>query len=121
VTKSLTIMGNSFDLDGNSAVQCLSLTNAGITVTIFELRVTGGSSSSDGAGIYVADAALIMNNCSITGNELSARVSGGGLAVVDSGTAKLTDCTISNNGASSQGNYGGAAYFGAGVTAVLTR
>ena len=119
--KSLTIMGNSFDLDGNNAVRCINIATSSTTVTIFDLKVTAGSSSDGGAGIYVTNAALIMNNCSITGNELSDRASGGGLAVDNAGTATLTDCTISNNGALTRGNYGGAAYFGAGVTAVLTR
>ena len=121
VTETLTMNGNSFYLDGHNGVRCLSITTSGITVTIYDLRVTDCSSSSDGAGIYVSDATLIMSNCSITNNELLDRLSGGGLAVVDSGSARLSDCTINNNGAASQGNYGGAAYFGLGSTAVFTR
>lgn len=121
MTQTLTFYGNSFDLDGNNGVRCLSITASGITVTINDLRVTDCSSSTDGAGIYVSDATLIMSNSSLTNNELLDRVSGGALAVVDSGSARLSDCTISNNGAASQGNYGGAAYFGSGSTGVFSR
>ena len=63
-------------------------------VTLNDLTITGGS-ASDGGGIYLDQALLEMNYCTVTGN--SAVFSGAGINIGGDGSATIINSIISNN------------------------
>ena len=67
---------------------------SGVTLTMNDVTVTGGSTSSLGGGIDVqASAQLNLNRVSVTGNQAA-----NGAGISNRGTINLTDVAISNNG-----------------------
>jgi hypothetical protein len=81
--------------------------NGGVgTVTLEQLRITGGHTAGDGGGIFHQGTALLMTDCTVTGN--AADFSGGG--IYNQGILELTRCTISDNHAPTL--YGGGIQVG---------
>ncbi|HWE83508.1 MAG TPA: Ig-like domain repeat protein, partial [Terracidiphilus sp.] len=78
--------------------------NAGVAgVTISNLTIVNGSSSSGGSGLTNAGTATITN-CTFSGNQAT----GGGAAgaIENTGTLTITGCTFANNSATGGGNGG---------------
>ena len=99
----------------------------GASITIANLTITGGSSSTDGGGIFVGEEALTLSNCVVTGNTSAHRWrrhhrrlgirgtpasltlqntsitgntagdDGGGIYFYDSGSLLMENSTISGN------------------------
>ena len=83
--------------------------DTGVTASLSNLTITGGSTSGFGGGVYADNATLTLTDCTISGNSAG---HGGGL-LINEGSATLNDCTIDGNSASAKGggldNYGGTA------------
>ncbi|HWE83524.1 MAG TPA: Ig-like domain repeat protein, partial [Terracidiphilus sp.] len=78
--------------------------NAGVAgVTISNLNIVNGSSSSGGSGLTNAGA-MAITNCTFSGNQAT----GGGAAgaIENTGTLTITGCTFANNSATGGGNGG---------------
>ena len=80
--------------------------DSGTTAAISGLTITGGSSSTDGGGVYNQGTAT-LSDCTLSAN--TANNNGGGVG--GDGTTALYDCTISGNSAAGGGGLvvGGAA------------
>ncbi len=85
--------------------------NANVTASISGIKMTGGTTTGNGGGLYSDGGKITLTNCTVSGN--SANIGGG---VLIFGTAKLTNCTISGNSA----NIGGGLYINNGATATLS-
>ena len=83
----------------------------GVTASLSGLTITGGTTASNGGGLYNLGGTITLTDCSLSGN--SAAGSGGGL-YSSGGTTTLTDCTLSGNTAAGSG--GGA--FAVGTTTI---
>lgn len=92
----LTITGNSsgrvFNInDGTTAVQ--------MSVTLSDMKITGGKSSTEGGGIYLFGDSLSIVRTEITGNS-STTGSGGGIFIASKfASLSVTDSVISKNSA----------------------
>ena len=110
ITDSVSINGGSqtgFIISGQNiaALRPISINATGIIVSIRDLTVTGGNSSSGGGAIRVdGGATATFTNLTITGN---AATSGAGINVATSSTLYLINSTITNNTVSSSGGDGG--------------
>ena len=87
---------------------------ADTTAVLDGFVVTGGSSTSDGAGISLLVASPSLSNLTITGNHTTAN--GGGLCN-NSGNPTITNCSFIQNSAA----YGGGMYNYAGGVPVISR
>ena len=91
--------------------------DSGVTASISELTITGGSVTGVGGGVSNSGT-LTLTNCTIMSSGASSR--GGGLANLAGDTATLTDCIISGDGAGYQGggieSYGTLKLYGCHVT-----
>ena len=105
-----SIGGLTIDASGQSCV--LSITN-GADVSLIGLRLTRGSTTGYGGGIYNESGTLTLTNCMVVGN--SAQYSGGGI-YSNRGTLTLTNSTVVGNSARDSG--GGI--YSSGGTLTLT-
>ena len=94
--------------DGTSGVFQV---DAGVTATLADLTITGGS-AVNGAGLDNFGEAT-LTYCTLTGNSASA--DGGGVNDGGTGTTTLADCTFSGNTAL----FGGGLYNSSGTTKVI--
>ena len=106
VTISNSIFKNIRSLS-YGALGCINHSNNGI-VTITNSTFIDNYSLSTGAGVYIENMGLIMDNCIITKN--TARLDGGGMYLI---TPVCTNCIFNISGKSSftnntSGGYGGA-------------
>ncbi|MGK7923788.1 MAG: DUF4347 domain-containing protein, partial [Spirulina sp.] len=92
---------NYIILDGQNNTRIFDITDS--TVTLDNLTIRNGSTSSSGGGILSHNSNLKISNSTISGNY--ANLFGGGL-YIDKGTVNISNSTIS-------GNY--ANYFGGGI------
>lgn len=109
VDKSITISGPGADnlaVDGNASSRVFHIAPEQ-TVSITGLTVTNGVTTQDGGGIYNDHAALVLNDCTITGTSAD---TGGGIYnqgdFEGSATLQISNSTISVNTAT----YGGGIY-----------
>ena len=107
----LVIEGGGFAVDGQDTAGVRPVTiAANTTVTINNLTVTGGDTSTlgvgneDGGGIS-NKGNLTVNNSTVTGN--SASIDGGGIWNSSTGTLTVNNSTISNN---TSAQFGGGIY-----------
>ena len=104
-------------LDADHAGSVLTImSGVAPTVTLERLRITGGALSV-GAGIFHEGAALLMSDCTVTGNTLADGF-GGGVLSGNNATLEMTRCTVNNNQVT------GASWYAAGIytdgTTILT-
>jgi CSLREA domain-containing protein len=113
INKNLTIQGpgaTNLTVSGNMASRVFSM-NAGISVTLDGLRVSGGSVfGANGAGI-LNKGTLTITNSSISGNFASGGDGGG---IYNQGSLNITNTLVSNNTASP-----GGGIYNAGTLGVL--
>lgn len=99
---SLTIDGpaTGVTISGNNASRVLL--NSGAAVSLQNLTITGGAQGSGpvihGAGIYNAGGTMTLTKVTVSGNTASSGLNGGGIYNAG-GTMTLTNSTISNNSA----------------------
>jgi hypothetical protein len=105
------VVSRIFDVNGTTA----TINASGVlNVTISNVTMTGGnqnggvggSTTSDGGAVFMADEALTFDTCVITGNTAGTG-QGGAIAVGTSGFLRLLNTTVSGNTAS----VGGGVYF----------
>jgi CSLREA domain-containing protein len=95
-TETITGPAAGLTVNGGGKSQVL-LVDGGVTASLSNLTITGGSSPLSGGGVNNAGS-LALANCTISGNSAQ---SGGGVG--NAGSLALTNCTVSSNSAS----YGG--------------
>ncbi len=114
INKNLSINGpgaNLLTVSGNNASRVFNI-NAGFTVAISGLTVTGGRAPNNESGGGISNGGtLSLSNCVVSGNTAPGiEVAGGG--IYSTRTLTISDCTISGN-ASSGG--GGILVFGGSI------
>lgn len=119
VTSAITITGNgtaNTKIDGGGLFRVFAIDTGGDlslnNLTIQNGMCNGGSSCSDGAGIYNA-ATLTINNATISGNTANSK----GAGVYNTGTLIVTNSTFSNNTLGLTGD-GGGIYNNGGTTTI---
>jgi fibronectin-binding autotransporter adhesin len=118
---SLTIVGSNGQATINASNQCRDflIENSG-TVVLQNLKVTGGSNSSQGGGIYLQSGVLTLNAVNLTGNYAG----GGGTATNHFANGKNTasNQNLGSNGANgaSVAGYGGGIYMSSGTLNLLS-
>jgi CSLREA domain-containing protein len=139
-TLTIQSSGGAATIDASGLGDRVLQVQAGATVTLQGLTLTGGSLGNNGAGILNAGT-LTLDNVTLTGNSATGGGFGGGLANF-SGTATINAGTISANNAAQGGGLaviggtvsvnrslitgndattlGGGAYVGGGATLDLT-
>ena len=70
------------------------------TITLYQLRITGGNSPEEGGGIFNVGL-MTLTDCTVRGNE--ATEAGGCLRNISGATLELTGCTLSENEAADGG------------------
>ena len=115
VNKSLTIQGYGVSntivqahATQGSATDRVFLISSGKTVTIKNMTIRNGNTTSNGGGIYNDDGTLTLMNCTVSDNIVdhpSEPRDGGG--IYNEGTLALTNCTLSGN---TSRNSGGGIY-----------
>ncbi len=127
--QTITLTGNQLELSKTGAIPTWTITgpvkgvtvsgdglsrvfqvDAGVTASISQLTITGGTATSGGGGLINFGTAT-LTNCTVSGNTAS---TGGGLDN-NGTTVTLTNCTVTSN--TSTGTGGGLTNFG---TATLT-
>ena len=104
-------------LDGNTTQRVIAIPPSAGTITLQDLRVTGGAvSDSLGAGIFNDSSSLEMRSCTLVDNHAanSSSESFGG-AISSFGNLTLTDCHLTGNSA---GSLGGGIHVGPGSSNV---
>jgi hypothetical protein len=128
IRDSLTINGNgstvtAVGLTGANVDRVFHIAGASVVVTINSLTIKGGKPSgflSLGAGLYVRDASVTLNNCTVTENTTAADATaddGGGIAVVGTfvaPAAMLAHLTLDHTTVS-----GNAGLNGGGIVCIL--
>lgn len=104
INKNLTITGTGHNvtISGNHVTRVFNLT--GGTITMNQLTIADGYTTSDGGGIYIGGATLAVMNSTFSGN--SCQSPGGGGIELWVGTANVNNCTFIGNSATA-GGYGG--------------
>ena len=102
VNQDLTLrgQGKNTTLDGNKQGRVLRI--GGGTVTVRDLKITNGQTTSLGAGIYVATAAVLINVL-VTGNTGDPNNFGGGIEADSGSSLRLVNSTVSGNTAGGSG------------------
>lgn len=115
LSRSVSITGpvgaSGVTITGNNAMQ-LFVVNNGITATLTDLTITGGTSTSTGGGALVNKGTLIVTSSVFTSNTTT--ISGGAIANI--GTLAITGSTFAGNTATSSG--GGGALFNSGIVTI---
>ena len=128
IKDSVTINGNgstvtAVGLIGANVDRVFHIDGASVVVTINSLTIKKGKTSgflSLGAGLYIRDASVTLNNCTVTENSTAADATvddGGGIAVVGTfvaPTARLARLTLDRTTVS-----GNAGLNGGGIVCVL--
>jgi hypothetical protein len=126
----LVVDGHSYTINGGSASRIFYLSNSGTELTIMDLVLTNGYSSSSsyggqyGGAMYIGSGVtLVMSACTFS-NNLAVAGYGGALNLGStSGTSDilitLTSCNFLGNSVLTNG-YGGGMYIGTGVTVTIT-
>jgi len=83
------------------------------TVTLKDMTIRNGKTTTDGGGIYNDHGTLTLTNCTVS--DYSSDSDGGGI-LNEAGTLTLTNCTISDNSSTDNG----AGIFHGGSTLTLT-
>jgi len=104
IAADLAIEGNGYSISGNDAYGIFAAN--GSSLTINNLIITAGFSSTAGGGIYVLQGSLTLSNSTIQG--ASARDAGGGIYANDS-RVEIIGSEIRDNSAGASG--GGGLYF----------
>jgi Ca2+-binding RTX toxin-like protein len=90
-------------------------------VSVSGLTFTGGSSTSNGGGIYIAQGDVTLSRITVTGN--SADDTGGGIAAFGGSNLRIESSTISGNsvggGEQFDFNYGGGVYSAQGSNVTI--
>lgn len=103
INSDVTINGGGvITVDGNASTRIFGI-YPGTTATLNDMTITNGSFGGGGGGILVYNAALTVNNVTISGNT---GTYGGGIASVG-GTINVINSTISGNSASAGTGQGG--------------
>jgi predicted outer membrane repeat protein len=117
ILKSLTItgwlIGGPPTLDGTNSGRVVTIDDGANTVpppsvTLSNITIENGNSSSDGGGVLVVNASLTVDDVTFSNNSAS----GGGGAIANDGTLTVQHSTFSNNSA----NGGGAIADGSTLT-----
>lgn len=103
VTSELAISaGGPLVIDGNGKVICdgasstrIFLVEAGAELTLNNLSITNGSTTSNGGGIYNSGS-LVIKHCTISGNQTWGEAGHGG-GIFNSGELLMIDSTLSLN------------------------
>ncbi len=97
-------------IKGNNSFRILTLVNSAV-VTINNLTISNGFSSTLGGGIFMGNSStLTLNGCTVGSNSSSGN--GGGVYMANSGTLTLSNATITENTAI---NGGGVYMFDSGT------
>ena len=98
------LQSQGITVNANNSFRVFTLVNSAV-LTINNLTIAGGFSSTLGGGIFMGNSGtLTLNGCTLRNNTASA--SGGGIYMANSGTVTLINSTIRNNAAIN----GGAVY-----------
>jgi hypothetical protein len=102
VNQDLTLrgQGKNATLDGNQQGRVLRI--GGGTVTVRDLTITNGKTTSLGGGVYVGTAAVLINVL-VTGNAAGANNFGGGIEADFHSSLTLVNSTVSGNTAGGSG------------------
>jgi len=105
-------IANPTTLDSQGQGRVLSIANAGVQVTIENLRLTGGGMPNmqaiiDGGGI-LNQGSLIMNNVIVSGNYVQFGGQGGG--IFNMGALTMTNSAVSSNSTGAHFGSGGGIY-----------
>lgn len=102
VNQDLTLrgQGKNATLDGNRQGRVLRI--GGGTVTVRDLTITNGQTTSLGGGIYVGTAA-VLTNVRVAGNSAGTNNFGGGIEADFHSSLTLVDSTVSGNTAGGSG------------------
>jgi hypothetical protein len=102
VNQNLTLrgQGNNATLDGNKQGRVLRI--GGGTVTVRDLKITNGQTTSLGGGIYIGTAAVLINVL-VTGNAGGTNNFGGGIEADFHSSLTVINSTVSGNTAGGSG------------------
>jgi hypothetical protein len=122
IAKDITLVGlgdgdndaTNTILDGGNNGPVVTIDDSA-TVTLRDLRITGGLTNGNGGGIFNDGSILTVEDCTIAGNEASGIGNSGGGVFHLSGTTTLTRCIVVDNKA---GGFGGGVYGGEGTLAL---
>lgn len=109
INKSLTIQGPgasqlTIEMTGTDSVfEILSPVGPSINVTVNDLTVTGGNSTSGNGGGFYVMGDLTLNRCTVSNN----RALGGGGIYIYRGSLTAVDSSITNNTATGMSDGGG--------------
>lgn len=104
------LQSQGITVNANNSFRVFTLVNSAV-LTINNLTIAGGFSSTLGGGIFMGNSGtLTLNGCTLRNNSASA--SGGGIYMANSGTVTLVNSTIRNNTAI---NGGGIYVFDSGT------
>ena len=105
-------------LDGNDTQRVVSIGDSSGSITLQDLRITGGRVAGDyGGGIFSLNSTLALRNCTLIDNHAAndGADEGYGGAISSFGLMTLTDCLVTNNSA---GSLGGGIHVGPGTSDV---
>jgi len=109
IVKTVDIVGPSagtLTVSGNNAFQVFKLGGTGvIAVSMSDLTITAGKSTTDGGAIFSGDDALTLTRVNVTNS--TSTTEGGGIATGFNGILTLDSCNITGN----TGTTGGGIYF----------
>ncbi|MGB2823648.1 MAG: right-handed parallel beta-helix repeat-containing protein, partial [Phycisphaerae bacterium] len=110
VVDATSIGGLTIDAASQSRVMVIG----GGVVSLTGLTLTGGSTTSNGGGIYKGGT-LTLNTSTVSGNSATGTYAYGGGIYTDSGTLTLINSTVSGNWASGSYACGGGIYIDSGT------
>jgi hypothetical protein len=119
ITDTLTITGpgqTALTVKGAAGNRVFQV-GAGVTATITDLIVTGGSPGANGGGI-LNNGTLTLQRVTVSGNRTTGGSNGGGIASSGAGASLMAqDCTVSGNTAAGSG---AGIFNDTGTTATIT-
>ena len=103
ISKSITIDGRGFIIDGNNQARIFNITAD--SINFINLKLTNGNTSSKGGAIYWFGSDGTVTNCTFTNNNAS---DGGAIYWINGENGIITNSTFTNNNAR---NNAGAIYW----------